>query len=59
MNRTLDKLKDDKDYVQKLLEESKAQIDDKTSNLLSVILMVKQDLTALVNDEVEEKQKII
>ena len=45
--------------MQGLLDQSKAQMDQKNSSLLNMILMIKQDLTALQNDEVEEKQKII
>ena len=45
--------------IQKQLAENKKQIEQVTESLLNRIVMIKEDLTAVTNDEVEEKQKIM
>jgi hypothetical protein len=46
--------------MQELLNENKREIEGISNNLLSMIVMIKKDvLTALQNDEIEEKQKIM
>ena len=43
-----------------LLAENRQEISEVAENLLSMIVMIKKDdLTALLNDEIEEKQKIM
>ena len=46
--------------MQELLNENKREIEGISNNLLSMIVMIKKDaLSALQNDEIEEKQKIM
>ena len=46
--------------MQELLNENKREIEGISSTLLNMIVMIKSDvLTALQNDEIEEKQKIM
>lgn len=59
-NRSQEQLKEDKEKMQELLNENKREIEGISSTLLNMIVMIKSDvLTALQNDEIEEKQKIM
>ena len=53
-------MKGDLEEMQELLDTNKSEIDGISDNLLNMIVMIKKaDLTALQNDEIEEKQKIM
>ena len=57
--RSLEQLREDKAHLCEQLEANREEIRSYTDGLLSSIVMIKSDHSAILNDEVEEKQKIM
>ena len=57
--RSLERLREDKAHLCEQLEANREEIRSYTDGLLSSIVMIKSDLSAILNDEVEEKQKFM
>lgn len=58
LNRSLEQLANDMDAVQDQLSENKAEINEFSDGLLSLIVMIGSDLAPRDKDDVEEKQKL-
>ena len=59
-NRSPEQLDEDLALIKGQLAANKDEIDDVSDNLLSLVVLIKgDDLTALQNDDIEEKQKIM